>query len=79
VLKKSKIETKNKIITVVLEKDVFSSNLIDIEKDIKKNKDMVHIIESTNAITVITSEDYLDLIEKILRTKSLKQPRTLLK
>ena len=36
ILKESKIEIKNKVIAVVLEKDIFFENLINLEKEIKK-------------------------------------------
>ena len=38
ILKESKIEIKNKVIAVVLEKDIFFENLINLEKEIKKLK-----------------------------------------
>lgn len=77
VLKKSKIETKNKIIAIVLEKDIFFNNLIDIEKEIKRKNDVIHIIESVNAITVVTTEDYLEKIEKTFKNKILSMNKDL--
>ncbi|MBI2661328.1 hypothetical protein HYX09_03605 [Candidatus Woesearchaeota archaeon] len=70
ILKKSKIEIKNKIISVVLEKDVFFGNLINLEKEAKKRNDIFRIIEGVSAITIITSEDFLELINKYFRNKT---------
>ena len=45
ILKESKIEIKNKIIAVVLEKDIFFGNLFQIEKEIKKKREIFRVIE----------------------------------
>ena len=69
ILKSSKIEIKNKIIVIVLEKDVHFETLIHIEKEIKKQKEVFRIIESVSAITIITTEEFADLIRKNFRNK----------
>ncbi|MBI2655171.1 ACT domain-containing protein [Candidatus Woesearchaeota archaeon] len=69
ILKSSKIEIKNKIIVIVLEKDVHFETLLHIEKEIKKQKEIFRIIESASAITIITTEEFADLIRKNFRNK----------
>ena len=69
ILKESKIEIKNKIIAIVLEKDIYFENLINLEKEIKKRKEIFRIIEGASGITIITTEDFLDSIKKYLQTK----------
>ena len=61
ILKASKIEIKNKVIAIVLEKDVFYGTLLNLEKEIKKRNEIFRIIEGASAITIITSEEFLDL------------------
>ena len=77
VLKESKIEIKNKIIAVVLEKDIYFENLINLEKEIKKKKEIFRIIEGISAITIITVEDFLDLIKKYFKNKIILENRNL--
>ena len=77
VLKESKIEIKNKIIAIVLEKDIFFENLINLEKEIKKRKEIFRIIEGLSAITIITTEDFLDLIKKYFKNKIISENRNL--
>lgn len=69
VLKKSKIEVKNKMCAVVLERDVFFSNLLALEKEIRKKNETIRIIEGVSGITIITSEDFLELIKKYFKNK----------
>ena len=77
ILKESKIEIKTKVIAIVLEKDIFFENLINLEKEIKKRKEIFRIIEGASGITVITTEDFLDLIKKYFRNKIILENRNL--
>ncbi|MFH0876392.1 MAG: hypothetical protein V1859_10725, partial [archaeon] len=73
ILKSTKIEVKNKINAIVLEKDIIVSNLINIEKEAKKSLETFHIIEGTTAITVITSEEFGKKIKQVFRNKVIKE------
>ena len=77
ILKKSSIEIKNRIIAVVLERDIFFDNLISLEKEIRKRKEIFRIIESISAITIITTEYFLDLIKKYFKNKIILENRNL--
>ena len=77
ILKSSKIEIKNKIAAVVLEKDIHFETLLHIEKEIKKQKDIFRIIEGASAITIITTEDFLDLIKKNFKNKIILENKNL--
>ena len=73
ILKSSKIEIKNKVIAVVLEKDIFNATLENLEKEIKKRKEIFRIIEGASAITVITSEEFLENIRKYFKNKIIAE------
>ncbi len=77
ILKESKIEIKNKIIAVVIEKDIFFGNLLDLEKEIKKKKEIFRIIEGISAIIIITTEEFLDLIRKYFKNKIILENENL--
>lgn len=77
ILKSSKIEIKNKIVAVVLEKDVYHGTLTNIEREIKKKKEIFRVIEGVSAITIITSEEFLEMIEKNFRNKIILKNRNL--
>ena len=77
ILKDSKIEIKNKIIAVVVEKDIFFGNLIDLEKEIKKKNEIFRIIEGASGITIITSEDFLNRIQKIFKNQIILENKNL--
>lgn len=77
ILKGSKIEIKNKIIAIVLEKNIFFGNLINLEKDIKKKNEIFRIIEGISAITIITAEDFLDMIKEYFRNKIILENKGL--
>lgn len=69
ILKSSRIEIKNKMAAVVLEKDVFYGTLLSLEKDVRRKNEIFRIIEGVSAITVITSEEFLENIRKYFRNK----------
>ena len=69
ILKQSKIEIKNKIIAVVLEKDIFFENVLAIAKEIKRKKEVFKVIEGVSGITIVTTEDFLPLIRKHYKNK----------
>ena len=77
ILKESKIEIKNKVVAVVLEKDIFFGNLLNIEREIKKSKEIFRVIEGLSAITIITTEDFLDLIKKYFKNKIIVENKNL--
>ena len=73
ILKNSKIEVKNKINAIVLEKDIVFPNLLGIEKEAKKFLETFHIVEGTNAITIITSNDFAKKVKQVFRNKIIKE------
>ena len=77
ILKKSKVEIKNKIIAIVLERDIYFENLISLEKEIKKRREIFRIIEGASGVTVITTEDFIDLIKKYFKNKIILENRNL--
>ena len=77
ILKESKIEIKNKIIAVVLEKDILFGTLLNLEKEIKSKKEIFRIIEGASAITIITAEDFIDSIRKNFRNKIILENNNL--
>ena len=77
ILTKSKIEIKNKMVAVVVDKDIYYETLISLEKEIRKKKETFRLIEGISANTIITSEDYLDLIRKHFRNKIIAENKNL--
>lgn len=76
-LKKSKVEVKNKMIAVIVEKNIYIDHLLDLEKEVKKKADVFHIIEGSASITIITGEEYLQKIKKLFKTKIIKENKNL--
>src|SRR3989338_4636493 len=77
ILKESKVQVKNKIIAVVLEKNIYMDDLLNMEKDAKKKQEDFRIIEGANAITIITTEEFLDRIQKSFKNKILSENKQL--
>lgn len=57
-LKTSELIIKNKMICLVIEKQYYPDKLIEIQRKIKKNKDLFYAIEGSDGITIITQEKY---------------------
>lgn len=72
VLNGSELEIKNKIVVVIIDKEIYTDNLADIEKKIRKKADTFYAIEGTNSFTLITTEKYLDDIKKLFEHDIIK-------
>ena len=72
VLRKSELEIKNKIVTVIINKKLYMENLLDIEKKIRKKAERFYVIEGTNVFTIIVGEKYLDELKEMFKRSILK-------
>ncbi|MFH1642008.1 MAG: ACT domain-containing protein [Nanoarchaeota archaeon] len=72
ILKQSKLGLKNKIVVVVIEKDIYFNHLLELQKDIKDKAEVFHVIEGSSTITLITADEFKGHIEKLFKTKVLK-------
>ena len=73
ILKNSKIEVKNKINSIILEKNIVFANLLELEKEAKKFLETFHIIEGTASITIITTDDFSKKAKQVFRNKIIKE------
>lgn len=72
VLSQSKLTITNRVGVIVLEKHIYSDDLLALEKKIKKARDVFYAIEGSGVITIITSEYYLEEIRKTFRANMIK-------
>ncbi|MBU0628652.1 MAG: ACT domain-containing protein [Nanoarchaeota archaeon] len=72
ILKKSKLEVKNKIMVAVVEKSIFFNHLLELQKIVKVKSEVFHIIEGSSTITLITSEDFKEEIKKLFKNKLIR-------
>jgi len=77
ILKSSKIEVKNKINSIILEKSIVFANLLELEKEAKKFMETFHIVEGTTSITIITTDDFSKKVKQVFRNKIIKEYRNL--
>ncbi|MBW2988877.1 ACT domain-containing protein [Candidatus Woesearchaeota archaeon] len=77
ILQKSKLEVKNKIIVVVVEKGIYFNNLIDLHKEVKKKAEVFHVIEGSGTITIITTSEFLEQVKKLFRNRIIKVTKDL--
>ena len=73
ILRNSKIEIKNKINVIVIEKDIIFSNLLELEREAKKHLETFHIVEGTATITIIASEDFAKKAKQVFANKVIKE------
>lgn len=67
-LRRSRIEIRNKVAVVVIDKHIFTDDLLELERKIKKSRNVFYAIEGTGAITVITSAAFLGDIRSIFKS-----------
>lgn len=75
ILKQSELEIKNKIIVAIVQKNFTAETLLNFEKKIKKNADIVYLIEGTKTYTIITSEKYFEEIKRTFSNKIIKMAK----
>ncbi len=71
-LSKSRIDIKTKIVVVVIDKHVFTDDLLEMERKVKKSKGAFYAIEGTDAITIITAAAVLNEIKKLFKSGIIK-------
>jgi len=76
-LKNTKLETKNKMIVCIVEKNIFYNNLLELQKEIKNQKGEMHIVEGVHAITLITSQEFEEIINKYFKNNIIKKSKNL--
>ena len=68
----SRTEIKNKIVVVVIEKQVYTDDLMEIERKIKKSRNVFYAIEGSSAITIVTASDFLGQLRKVFKSSILR-------
>lgn len=64
IVENSNIDIKNNIMIYTLEKNIFPDSLVEIEKEIKRDKELFFAIEGTKTMTIIIQKQNKELIEK---------------
>ncbi len=77
ILRESKLEIRNKISSIIFEKDINYNNLFDIEKEAKKSLETFHIVEGTSTVTVIASEEFSKKARQVFKNKIVKESHQL--
>jgi len=77
ILKKSELESKNKIVVAIIDKKTYIGNLIEIEKKIRKTTDVFYAIEGTKVFTIIISEKYIEDLQILFDKNIIKISKNL--
>jgi hypothetical protein len=72
ILRGSKLSIRNKIIVVILKPETSFNSLLSLQKEVDDKNEIIHIIRGANAITIITTEEFLANIEKRFKYDILK-------
>ncbi len=75
--KNSSMEIKNKITSYTLEKSIYPGSLVEIEREIKKNKSLFFAIEGARTITVIIQQQDEEMIEKRFKSQVISKKKGL--
>jgi|TARA_B100001971_G_C17968411_1_gene421075 hypothetical protein len=62
--RKSNLEIKNNMVIFTLEKSIYPDSLIEIEKTIKKEKELFFSIEGKKTLTIIVQKQHMNMVEK---------------
>lgn len=76
-LKDTKLQIKNKVLVCIVEKNIQTDRLLDVEKEIKDRKGDINIIEGAKAFTLITSQENEAIIDRYFKNKIIKKNKDL--
>lgn len=77
VLKKSKLEIKNKVVVAIIDKRIYVENLIEMERKLRKSAELFYAIEGVNAFTLILSEEFLAELQELFKQNIIKITKSL--
>jgi len=72
-LSSSELEIKNKIVVLILSKDIDLEDVDCAQKEIRKDFGTFYLLEGSNSYTLITQERYLNIAEEKLKRKVIKK------
>jgi hypothetical protein len=64
-LEGTKLSIRDKIVVCILDPDVRFESLIELQKKVDRENEIIHINRGADAVTVITTEDFLPLIRRL--------------
>jgi hypothetical protein len=76
-LKGTKLSIRDKIVVVILEPDSSFESILALQREIKDKNETMHVVRGANAITLITTEDFLDAIKRRFGNSILKTTQNL--
>ncbi|MBI2145532.1 ACT domain-containing protein [Candidatus Woesearchaeota archaeon] len=71
-LAKSRIDIRTKMAVAVIDKHIYSDDLLDLERKVKGSRNVFYAIEGTDAITVITAASHLAEIQGIFKSSVIR-------
>jgi hypothetical protein len=71
-LKGTKLSMRDKIVVVILEPDVSFESILALQKLVREKHETMHVVRGANATTLITTEDFVELIKTRLSRSILK-------
>ncbi|PIN86900.1 hypothetical protein COV19_02740 [Candidatus Woesearchaeota archaeon CG10_big_fil_rev_8_21_14_0_10_44_13] len=77
ILSNSKLEIKTGIVVFIIEKGTYFDYLLDIEKKVKKQKQVFQVIEGTGTITIITTNDFSEELRGLFKNDLIRENKGL--
>ena len=77
ILRKSELEIKNKIVVIIIDKQIHKDSLMALERTIRKSGDACYFIEGVNAYTLIFAEKFLESLEPQYKKYIIKKTNRL--
>lgn len=71
-LARSSIDIKTKMAVAVIEKHILTDDLLELERRIKKSRNVFYALEGTDAITIITAAAFTDDIRKSFKSSIIR-------
>ncbi len=75
--KKSKLEIKNKVCAIVLDESAPFSYIVKLIEEINEKQEPAHLIQGSRTFTLVTSQEFLEKIEKIFSGKVISKKKGL--
>jgi len=71
-LKRARIQMKNKVVTIIIEKPRDFERLYQLQTEIKRDRGDFHLIEGEETVMIISNSDYIEEFRSTFRGKIVK-------
>jgi len=77
ILRASRIEMRNRVTVAVLEADVYWESVLELQRQIKRQRESINVIQGSSTITLVTTDLFSDEVKRLFKSKVVRMTKGL--